>query len=165
MRFLFYSVSVAALVMAPLQASADEHAKADGEGPPALRLELDGEQLKITPAVPQQGATLAPEPEGVRRARMGVGISASFLGAGLIMLGAGLASCNEPPEPPSIVGNLGACGVAYSGAAIAGVGLIGLVVSAALLGTRNREHRNAQASSPRKERRVRWDLPSGKVVF
>jgi hypothetical protein len=81
------------------------------------------------------------------------------------MLGVGFSSCNEPPPPGSFVGNLGACGVAYAGAAIAGAGLIGMVVSAALLGTRSREHRNAQSAVPRKERRVRWDARRGKVVF
>ena len=164
MRILVYLACVA-WVMAPLRAGAEDRAKTEGNEPPALRLELDGELLKITPAVPPGGAPLATEPQGVRRARMGVGISASFMGAGLIMLGVGISDCNEPPPPGSFVGNLGSCAVAYSGAAIAGAGLIGVVVSAALLGTRNREHRNAQSAIPRKERRVRWDLLSGKVVF
>jgi hypothetical protein len=151
--------------MAPLHVSAEDRAKADGNEPPALRLELDGELLKITPAVPPGGAPLAAEPAGMRRARIGVGVFASFMGAGLIMLGVGISECNEPPPPGSFAGSLGGCSIAYSGAALAGAGLIGVVVSAALLGTRSREHRNAQSAVPRKERRVRWDARSRKVVF
>ena len=164
MRFLLWLVFALAVVALPSRASAKDSVKKDRDEPLVLRIELDEEALKIVPTAPQSAPPLQAEPPGLRRARIGVGVSAPFLVGGVIMLGAGLSSCNEPP-PPGSLENLGGCAVGYSGAVLAGAGAIGVAISAALLGSRSRKHRSTQSLGPRQPRRVRWDLRSGRMVF
>jgi len=104
----------------------------------------------------------------VKRPKIGIGVSAGALAAGMAMglavLGASMCPFSfdpaRPPCPPSWVNPVGNAGLAL------GVGgLAGIIASGILLRRRKRDRdwlRQAHYTTPR---RVQWDLAQSRLVF
>ena len=180
MRYLFGFLCVCALVgTLPQSASAQRGEEGTTSEPnlqepvpeePALQLELDSAGVDVTPRPPRtpDGYTLEEMELRVKRPKIGIGVSAGALAAGMAMGLAVLAASMcpfsfdpaRPPCPPSWVNPVGNAGLAL------GVGgLVGIIASGILLRRRKRDRdwlRQAHYGTPR---RVRWDLARSRLVF
>jgi len=137
---------------------------------PALQLQLDDAGVEVAPSPPRtpDGYTLEEMELRVKRPKIGIGVSAGALAAGMAMglavLGASMCPFSfdpaRPPCPPSWVDPVGNAGLAL------GVGgLAGIIASGILLRRRKRDRdwlRQAHYTTPR---RVQWDLAQSRLVF
>jgi hypothetical protein len=166
MRYLFGFLCVCALVVnLPLSASAqDNEARTTSE--PALQLvALDSTGVVFTlissPIV--DGYTLEEMELRVKRAKIGLGVSAGSMVLGIALSAAAGAQtwfCFDPCSYPGWVDPVFAMGMT-----LAVGGAAGMVVSGILLGKRKRKLRRLQQSHYGTPRRVQWDLAQSRLVF
>ena len=185
MRYLIGFVCLlAALVASPLSAGAQTGQEGTDSEPnlqepapssepvpeePALQLELDSAGVDVTPSPPRtpDGYTLEEMELRVKRPKIGIGVSAGALAAGMAMglavLGASMCPFVFPADttcPPSWVDPVGIAGL------VLGVGgLVGIVASGILLRKRKRDRDSLRYAHIGTPRRVQWDLAQSRLVF
>ena len=149
MRCLFGFLCVCALVgTSPLSASAqgDEEGatsepslEAPAPEEPALQLKLDSAGVDVVPSPPRTVDAYMVQAMQVRRAKIGLGVSAvsMVVGAALAFGGGAASICLS--EPCSR-----ATGLTITGSIMAGGGAAGMVASGILLGVRKRKLRRLQ---------------------
>ena len=163
MRYLVGCVCVLALLASPLSASAQAapedslsswqvEAKPAPEEP-ALQLKLDDTGVGVVPSLwrTPDGYTLEEMELRVKRAKIGLGVSGGVLGAGMVLLVAGLSGCTE------IVG--GTCAdwadpAIFAGAGIALAGGIAIYAALGIWAHRKRKLRRLQQAHYATPRRV-----------
>jgi len=161
MRYSVGFVLALALVGWPLSASAQSAQEA-----PGVKLQLDEVGVEVVPSPPRtvDGYTLEEMELRARGAKIGLGVSAAFSIAGAAMFGAGIARWDlcifAPPE-----GCNDDSGLMIAGMVLMTGGVVGLIVSGAMLGKRKRKLREVQVARYRTPHRVRWDLAQSRLVF
>ena len=129
---------------------------------PALQLELDsaGGGFTLIPSGTAHRYTLEEMELRVKRARIGLGVSAlsTVVGITLSVVAGANAICFF--DPCSVAGWVYPV-VALGGVLVVG-GIVGMAVSARKLRRRKRDLREAHYGTPR---RVQWDLARSRVVF
>jgi hypothetical protein len=158
MRYLFGVVCVCALGVVPQSVSAQDAEEDETSEPtlqepkpssepapeePALQLKLDSAGVDVAPSPPRTvyGYALRRKEMRLRvkRAKIGLGVSAVFVvvGAALAFGGGAASIClSEPCSPPGW-----ATGLVITGSIMAGGGAAGMVASGILLGVRKRKLR------------------------
>jgi len=136
---------------------------------PALQLQLDDAGVEVAPSPPRtpDGYTLEEMELRVKRPKIGIGVSAGALAAGMAMglavLGASMCPFVFPADttcPPSWVDPVGIAGL------VLGVGgLVGIVASGILLRKRKRDRDSLRYAHIGTPRRVQWDLAQSRLVF
>ena len=170
---------LAGLVALPLSVSAqpaeedslsswqvDEGASLEQPAPeePALQLKLDDTGVGVVPSPWRTPDGYTPEEMELRvkRAKIGLGVSGGVLGAGMVLLVAGLSGCTE------IVGGTCADWADPAFFAGGGIALAGGIAMYATLGTwihRKRKLRELQRAHCGTPRRAQWDLARSRLVF
>jgi hypothetical protein len=137
---------------------------------PALQLQLDDAGAGVAPRPPRtpDGYTLEEADLRVKRAKIGLGVSALAFVAGvpLMVVGTVGGNCYQlcffepcPPPPP-------ACdAMMVSGAVLLGGGAIGMIATGILLRRRKRDRRWLGQAHYGTPRRVQWDLALSRLVF
>jgi hypothetical protein len=179
MRYLVGCVCVLALVALPQSASAqggEEAATSESNlqqpapspetaEEPALQLKLDDAGVGVVPSPPRtpDGYTLEEMELRVKRANIGLGVSAGVAGAGAVMMlvasSVALAQWGKDKSFDRAETAI------WTGVALVTAGLAGTVASAILLRRRTRERnwlRRADYGTPR---RVQWDLAQSRLAF
>ena len=177
MRCLFALVLGLAFLSLPLRAVAQTTEPVGSHGSPHLVFLLIPEHLeKRLPVVPSRSgddplsleyveaepAPPSPAEMKVRRAKIGIGVSAGGLFVGGIVAGAGGAASIDFDLDGSPSGDSPAL---YVGAAIAGASALALISKGILLGVRKRALRESAATHRRTQRQARWDLARSRLVF
>jgi hypothetical protein len=131
---------------------------------PALQLKLDDTGVGVVPSPwrTPDGYTLEEMELRVKRAKIGLGVSGGVLGAGMVLLVAGLSGCTE------IVG--GTCAdwadpVGFAGAGIALAGGIAIYAALGIWVHRKRKLRRLEQAHYGAPRRVQWDPAQSRLVF
>ena len=130
---------------------------------PALQLKLDDAGVGVAPPPPRtiDGYTLEETRLRVRRAEIGLGVSAGVVGAGLAMaLVAGLAALAQWGNDKPFDRAEAALAAAL---AISSAGIIGMVTAGGILAHRKRKARKFEHYET--PRRVHWDLARSRLVF
>ena len=124
---------------------------------PALQLKLDVAGVFFT-LIPSYGYTLEEMELRVKRAKIGLGVSAGSMVLGTVLSGVAAAnsvvcfdSCPGWVDPVFAMGMTLALG-----------GFAGTIASGILLRRRKRDLREAHYGTPH---RVQWDLPQSRLVF
>ena len=163
MRYLVGFVCVLALVGSPLSVGAQDNEAGTTSEPapkePALQLQLDDAGVEAVPSAPRtsDGYTLEDMEIRVRRAKIGLGVSAGVLVLGGALLGAAGAKTN------TFTGE--SMGLLWAGSALAGFGFVGTVVAGGMFAHRKRKLRRLQEAHYERPRRVQWDLARSRPVF
>ncbi len=179
MRYVFGFLCVCALAgHLPLSASAQdteagttsepnlqEPAPSSEAAPeePALQLKLDSAGVDVAPSPLRttDGYTLEEMDVRVKRARIGLITSAAVFPVGIALLSVGAANaCIVGSDCPGWANP-----VMWTGFALMGAGLYGMIVSGAMMHVRKRKLRELQEAHYRRPRRVQWDLAQSRVVF
>jgi len=178
MRYLVGFLGVCALAALPQSASAQRGEEGTTSEPnlqepvpeePALQLELDSAGVDVTPSPPRtpDGYTLEEMELRVKRPKIGIGVSAGALAAGMAMglavLGASMCPFVFPADttcPPSWVDPVG-----YAGLVLGVGGLAGIIASGILLRKRKRDRDSLRYAHIGTPRRVQWDLAQSRLVF
>jgi hypothetical protein len=175
MRYLVgFACVLAALVASPLSVSAqveeevteptvEEPAPEPAPEEPALQLQLDDAGVEVVPSQPRtdDGYTLEEMDVRVKRARIGLITSAAVFPVGIALLSVGAANaCIVGSDCPGWANP-----VMWTGFALMGAGLYGMIVSGAMMHVRKRKLRELQEAHYRRPRRVQWDLARSRVVF
>lgn len=134
---------------------------------PALQLELSPAGIDVEPISPRtvDGYTRDEVELRVRRAKIGVGLSAVALAVGSSMVGGGMVSSicisfGEPcPPPRSWIAPVSAGSVLVVG------GLVTIIVSSVALRRRKRDRDSLSQVSRGAPHRARWDLARSRLVF
>jgi hypothetical protein len=134
---------------------------------PALQLKLDDAGVEVVPSPPRtaDGYTLEEMEVRVRRAKIGVGVSAVpiFIG-GVLMIGAmGDFSVDFSPPAPEEQKKEERLGRAAAVLAVGGAA--SMIATGILLGVRKRKLRTFQEVADLGHRRVQWDLARSRLVF
>jgi hypothetical protein len=150
---------------APKQAVEQEPAPSSEPAPaePALQLKLDDAGVEVVPSPPRtfDGYTLEEMELRVKRARIGLITSAAVFPVGIALLSVGAANaCIVGSDCPGWANP-----VMWTGFALMGAGLYGMIVSGAMMHVRKRKLRELQEAHYRRPRRVQWDLAQSRVVF
>jgi hypothetical protein len=186
MRCLVGFVVVLALVALPLSASAqadeegtaaepnlvEEPAPEEPSPPtepapeePALQLKLDAAGVDVTPSPSRtvDGYTLEEMELRVKRAKIGLGVSAlsTVVGFGIGIAAATNTLCIlEPCTEPGWVAPVG-----ITGAVLMAGGVAGMIASGILLRRRKRDRDSLREADYGTPRRVQWDLARSRLVF
>ena len=185
MRYLLGFVCVLALAALPLGASAqageegatpepDQQEPAPSAEPapeePALQLKLDdaGVEVARTPPRTPDGYTLEEMNVRVKRAKIGLGISAGVyaVGGGLFM--GYIYGCVVPlfGDPTNESATDSRCNALLgTGVTLGAVSLAGIITSGVLLARRKRARRELKQAHYGTLRRVQWDLARSALVF
>ncbi|MBW2189615.1 MAG: hypothetical protein JRG93_08500 [Deltaproteobacteria bacterium] len=137
---------------------------------PALQLKLDAAGVGVVPSPPRtvDGYTLDEMELRVRRAKIGLAVSAIPFIAGIgLSLAAGFSSmvttslCWEEPCPnePWVIP------VGVTGAVLTAGGLAGTIATGILLRRRKRDWESLREAHHGGPRRVQWDLAQSRLVF
>ncbi|MBW2629542.1 MAG: hypothetical protein JRE45_18270 [Deltaproteobacteria bacterium] len=137
---------------------------------PALQLQLDSAGVEVVPSPPRtaDGYTLDEMELRVRRAKIGLAVSAIPFIAGIgLSLAAGFSSmvttslCFEEscPNEPWVTP------VGVTGAVLTASGLAGTIATGILLRRRKRDWDSLREAHYGGPRRVRWDLARSRLVF
>jgi len=187
MRYLFGFLCVCALVgTLPQSASAQDAEEGTISEPnleqpaapsseaapeePALQLKLDSAGVDVGPSPPRTADEYALDKMKIRvkRAKIGLGVSAASLAAGGVLVGVALPnlSCEEP------AGSSNSCPIPgwslpvfVMGVTLAAGGVLGLISTGILLGVRKRKLRRYQDALYRAPRRVDWNPARSQLVF
>jgi len=184
MRYLFGFLCVCALVRtSPLSVSAQDAEEGATSEPnlqepatpsepapeePALQLQLDAAGVDVAPSpLPTpDGYTLEEMELRVKRAGIGMGVSAGVFLAGVVMGAIALSEATPlvclldcPPAPEWVAP------VGWTGALLTVGGLIGMIVSGKNLSRSQRRLRELKEAHYGRPRRVQWDLAKSRVVF
>jgi hypothetical protein len=166
MRYLVGFICVlSGLVALPQGVSAQDN-EAGTTSQPALQLvalDSTGVLFTLIPSPAVDGYTLEEMELRVKRAKIGLGVSAGSMVLGTVLAiaaGAQTIICFEPCSYPGWVDPVFAMGMtlALGGAA-------GMVVSGILLGKRKRKLRRLTEAHYGTPRRVQWDLAGSRLVF
>ena len=134
---------------------------------PALELKLDDAGVEVTPTPPRK-AELTVLERRAKRAKIGIGASASSLVVGGIMAGASVPylTCTSDGLGRGDCPNPGwAVPVFVTGLTLAGGGVLGMIATGTLLGVRKRKIRNLGQAHDARPRHVQWDLARSRLVF
>jgi hypothetical protein len=180
MRYLVRFVFVLVLVALPQRVSAqageaatasepslEESAPSSEPAPekPALQLQLDSAGVDVAPSPPRtaDGYTLEEMELRVKRARIGLGVSALSTVVGIALSGVAGANAICFFDPCSVPGWV------YPVVALGGVlavgGIVGMGVSGSKLRRRNRDRNSLREAHYGKPRRVQWDSARRRLVF
>ena len=161
MRYLVAFVFALALVASPLSVSA----QGDQEVPAVeLRVDQAGLEVMRSPLRTVDGYTLEEMELRVKRAKIGVGISAVPIFVGTVLaigtaFSGGLFSERTPEEAESerraVIG----------ATVVAGCGALSMIGTGILLGVRKRKLREVQIAHYGTPRRVHWDLARSRLAF
>jgi len=184
MRYLFGFLCVCVLGVMPLPLSASAQAGEEGttsepnlQEPssepapeePALELKLDAAGVDVvpSPARTTDGYTLEEMELRVRRAGIGLGVSAGVFLAGVVMGAIALSEaapffCIIEACPPTAEW---AAPVGWTGALLTFGGLVGMIATGKNLSRRQRKLRGLQEAHYGRPRRVQWDLAQSRLVF
>jgi hypothetical protein len=165
MRYVVGFALVAALVASPLSVDAQGDEVGTTSEAALQLVALDSTDMVFTlissPTV--HGYTLEEMELRVKRAKIGLGVSAGFMALGFALFFAAAVQtfgCFDPCSYPGWVDPIYAMGLTL------GVGgAAGMVVSGILLGKRKRKLRTLEEAYYGRPRRVRWDLAQSRVVF
>lgn len=176
MRYLFAFLCVCALGAVPLPQSVNAQAGEAATTPdpnlqepapssepaseePALQLELTPAGVDVVPSTPRtvDGYTLEEMELRVKRAKIGLGISAGVLVVGGVILG------TAAPNANILSGE--AVGQFAAGAVVAFGGLVGMIITGGMLNARKRKLRRLQEAEYGRPHRVQWDLEASRLVF
>jgi hypothetical protein len=127
---------------------------------PALQIELDDDSVKLAPgsARVDEGDRLEEKMDlRVRRAGIGLGVSAAVLVGGGVMLGVGAANANI------VTGE--AVGLFAGGAVLTIGGLVGTIITGRMLAHRKRDRDRFREAHHGTPPRVQWDLARSQLVF
>ncbi len=140
-----------------LEASAPPSEPAPQE--PALELELDAAGVDVAPSPPRtpDGYTLEEMEVRLRRAKIGLGVSAGVMVLGGVLMG--VAAPNVNIMTGEDLGLFGA------GMFLAFGGLVGTIVSGGMHAHRRRQRRELLEADHGKPHRVQWDLAQSRLVF
>jgi hypothetical protein len=137
---------------------------------PALQLELDDAGLQIASPPPRtpDGYTLEEIERRVKRAKIGLGVSAGVYGLGIGLTFGGVACAdNAPPDQGGFV-NLppGHCyALLGTGAILTLGGLIGIIISGVRLASNKRDRNWLRQAQYGRLHQVQWDLARSRLVF
>jgi hypothetical protein len=160
-------LSISAQEGVPSEPSQEESAASSQPAPeePVLQLKLDAAGVKVTPT--PEGFYIV-EPESTERelrpefrvkpvepARIGLLSSTIVLTLGGITLGLAFISDEQ----------LGGAALAWGSAFLTSAGLLGMLVSGAVMGARKRKLRRLQEELYGTPRRFHWDLTRSRLVF
>ena len=176
MRYLFGFLSVCALVGTLSESasaqdaqegttselSPQEPAPSSEPAPeePALQIELDDDSVKLAPGSARVDEADRLEEKmdlRVRRAGIGLGVSAAVLVGGGVMLGVGAANANI------VTGE--AVGLFAGGAVLTIGGLVGTIITGRMLAHRKRDRDRFREAHHGTPPRVQWDLARSQLVF
>ena len=169
MRCLFGFLCVCALVgTSPLRVGAQDAAEGATSEPhlqepapeePALQLKLDAAGVDVVTSPPRtaDGYTLEEMDVRLRRAKIGLGVSAGVMVLGGVLMG--VAAPNVNIMTGEDLGLFGA------GMFLAFGGLVGTIVSGGMHAHRRRQRRELLEAHYGRTRRVQWDLPQSRFVF
>ena len=176
MRFVLAMV-LAGLVALPLGASA-QPAEEDslsswqqGEATPeepALELKLDEAGVEVAPMPPRtpEGYTLEEMERRVKRAKIGLGVSAGVYGLGLGLTFGGYACADNAPADEFINVVPGRCYALLGTGAILGLGgLIGMIMSGVRLARHKRDRNWLRQAQYGRLHQIQWDLTQSRLVF
>jgi hypothetical protein len=165
---------LAGLVALPLSASAqtgEEGATPEpAPGKPALQLQLDDAGVDVVPSPPRtfDGYTLEEMGVRVKRARIGLGVSALSTVIGIALSSVAWASVAWGNS----ICFLGDCSVegwvapvGYTGAVLVAGGVAGMIASGILLRRRKRDRDSLREARYGRPHRVQWDLARSRLVF
>ena len=137
---------------------------------PALQLKLDEAGVAVVPGYPPRFDELELR---VKRAGIGMGVSAGSVGVGGVLALAGFGHCGIMGPWTETCNRL-----TWSGVAIASAGAVALIATGILYGVRQRERRRLlrryhpiripthwDEHSYAPPRRVQWDLAQSRLVF
>jgi hypothetical protein len=182
---LVMAMVLAGLAALPLSVSAQE-AEPSVEEPaptseptpedPWLELELDDDSVRLAPgsAWAHEYALELQEMENLRemelrvkRAKIGLGVSAGVLGVGFVLMvaaagGALSTGIVQPIEDTS--GDWVDPALVASGV-VAGAGVVGMIIAGGILAHGKRKLRRLQEAHYATPRRVQWDLARSRLVF
>ena len=152
MRHLLSFVFGVALAAIPFGVSAQQDEPSSRE--PAMQLELTDAGVEVAPMPPQtvDGYTLEEMEVRVRRAKIGLGASVFSVVAGTILAaGVGLPNitCTYPGDCPNPSWGMP---VFVTGVTLAAGGVLGMIATGALLGSRKRKLRRLQTGHQRRQR-------------
>jgi len=146
---------------APKQAVEQEPAPSSEPAPeePALQLQLDDAGVEVVPSPPRTagGYTLEEMDVRLRRAKIGLGVSAGVMVLGGVLMG--VAAPNVNIMTGEDLGLFGA------GMFLAFGGLVGTIVSGGMHAHRRRQRRELLEAHYGRPRRVQWDLARSRLVF
>ena len=175
MRCLFRCLCVCALVgTSPLRVGAQDAEEGATSEPhlqepapssepapeePALQLKLDAAGVDVVTSPPRtaDGYTLEEMDVRLRRAKIGLGVSAGVMVLGGVLMG--VAAPNVNIMTGEDLGLFGA------GMFLAFGGLVGTIVSGGMHAHRKRQRRELVEAHYGRTRRVQWDLPQSRFVF
>jgi hypothetical protein len=105
-----------------------------------------------------------------RRTRNALIATSAAFGVGIILIGAGASQCEVEQnfdQPDEWVCNDAGDVLVGLGGAFAGAASIGMITSGIMLGVRNKRKREIERDMRRHYygSRLRWDIPSGRLVF
>lgn len=106
-----------------------------------------------------------------RRTRNALIATSAVFGVGIILTGIGASQCQDWndsfSDPDTWQCNNAGDVLVPLGSAFAGAGAIGMITSGIMLGVRNKQKREIQRDMRRHYygSRLRWDIPSGRLVF
>ena len=108
--------------------------------------------------------------ERSRRVRVALISTSAVLGVGIILAGIGASQCEiiqRFNQPDDILCNTAGDVLLPLGGAFIGAGAIGMITSGIMLGVRNKQKREIERDMRRHYYggRLRWDIPSGRLVF
>ena len=133
---------------------------------PVLQLELDSAGVAVAPS-PSRSA-YGKMSLRVKRAKIGIGVSAVSLVVGGILVGVAVPNltCEEPASGANSCPIPGwSPPVFVTGVTLAGGGVLGMIATGILLGVRKRKLRELREARYETPRRVQWDLARSRVVF
>ena len=132
---------------------------------PALQMKLDDAGVEIVPPPPRtpDGYTLEEMELRVKRARIGLITSGGVLATGVILGALGLfgGDCYSFVNPK----NSWCDPLAYTGAALTAGGIIAVIATGALFGSRKTQRNALREARDKRQRRVQWDLARSRLVF
>ena len=138
---------------------------------PALQLELDDAGVGVVPPPPRtlDGYTLEEMELRVKRARIGLGVSAGVFALGLAMFISGAAGdcaytyygfVPASEAPPARCDPL-----LYGGTVISLFGIVGMITSGVLLRRHKHDRDRLRRAHHGTPRRAQWDLTRSRLVF
>ena len=131
----------------------------------ALQLELDAAGVEVVPTPPRtaDGYTLEEMELRVKRAKIGLITSGGVFAAGVVLGALGLfgGDCYSFVNPK----NTWCDPLAYTGAVLTAGGIIGVIATGAMHGTRKTERDKLKRAWHERQRRVQWDLARSQLVF
>jgi hypothetical protein len=137
---------------------------------PALQLKLDDAGVGVVPSPPRtpDGYTLEEMDVRVRRARIGLGLTAVPIFVGFLLTLPALTfdfcfvDCPPPPTPEEQARE---DRLVRAGATIAVLGGASMIAMGILLGVRKRARRELKQAHYGTPRRAQWDLARSRLVF